>query len=178
MFTMKLKLNKPLNSIVAKKEKKGVYDPEFDDGRTVIHDICEIFEDTKAMTFDVSGFGDDKWYSGNCYFDLHVIVEQLPDIMFKMNNNDYNFSLDFYEQSMQRYLKFEDCGNYLKIVCNTTIYSKKWKPNPNEIEMLKSDIKDMFNELYNDFLLYANHLCQELSDEPLFIVNCKFNCPI
>jgi hypothetical protein len=92
---MELKTTIPFNNIKTNVYDINEYDNELDDGRSVISDICVIFADTEKMIFSVSGFGDENW-SVDCRFDLPVIIEQLPEIVSKINNKDFDFKLDFY----------------------------------------------------------------------------------
>ena len=96
MFNIELKTIIPLNDIKTDIYDIREYDDELDDGRSVIADICGIFADTEKILFFVSGFGDKNW-AVDCRFDLPTIIEQLPEILRKINNSDYNFKLDFYE---------------------------------------------------------------------------------
>ena len=61
------------NSINNNELKK--YDLMFDDGRSVIADICEIFHESEKIKFHVSGFGQDSW-PVDCLYDLTCIIEQ------------------------------------------------------------------------------------------------------
>ncbi|AEV66851.1 hypothetical protein [Acetivibrio clariflavus] len=164
MFNMELKAIVPLDAI-----KKDIYDfkdydDELDDGRSIIKDICEIFADTGKILFSVSGFGDENW-AVDCSFDLPVIIEQLPEIIRKINNNDYNFVLDFYEQGIEREIEFIDGVQFVKLICKSR---NDWSPQPSEIEMSKKDICTIFMRLYESFLSLSEVLCRDLINHHLF----------
>jgi hypothetical protein len=160
---MKLKTKAPLNDIKAGEYYISVYDNELDDGRSVISDICGIFAETEKVIFSVSGFGDENW-PVDCRFDLPVIIEQLPEIISKINNKDFNFKLDFYEQGIEREINFIDNGEVVNLEC----ISRNWVPKPSKVEMRKEEISTMFKKFHNDFLLYSAVLCNGLANHYLF----------
>jgi len=160
---MELKTIIPLNDIKANVYDICEYDSELDDGRSVISDICEIFADTKKMIFAVSGFGDDNW-PVDCRFDLPAIIEQIPEIISKINNRDFNFKLDFYEQGIEREINFIDDGEIVNLEC---ISRNDWVPEPSKIEMRKENVSAMFRKFHKDFLLYSAVLCNGLANHHL-----------
>jgi hypothetical protein len=85
LFHIKLKYNTNSNKI-SKMPTFRNYNEGLDDGRSVIQDICEIFDQTKKVDFIVSGFGQNYW-PVDCQFDLPVVMEQLPQIMSLIRNN-------------------------------------------------------------------------------------------
>lgn len=164
MFNMELKSIVPLNDIKAAVYDVNEYDNELDDGRSVISDICEIFADTEKIVFAVSGFGDEKW-SVDCRFDLPGIIEQLPEIISKINNEDFNFKLDFYEQGIEREINFT--FNDEDTVVLECISRNEWVPEPGKIEMGKENVYKMFENIYRKFLLYSKVLCNDLANHHL-----------
>lgn len=160
---MELKTLRPINDYKVKECTGREYDDELDDGRAVIADICEIFDDTKGVIFKVSGFGEENW-AVDCRFDLPVIIEQLPEILGKINNSDFNFSLDFYEQGIERELEFLESTDFVSLKC---ISRNNWVPAPDRIEMKKEDICKIFKNLYRNFLSYSEVLCKDLANHIL-----------
>jgi hypothetical protein len=160
---MKLKATIPLNDIKPNIYDVKEYDNELDDGRSVIADICEIFADTEKIQFIVSGFGDRQW-PVDCRFDLPVIIEQLPEIISKIKNNDFNFILDFYEQGIEREINFEGDKDSVSLEC---ISRNSWIPEPSKIVMEKGEVNKIFNMLYEDFLSYSKILCNDLANHYL-----------
>lgn len=163
MFNMKLKVRIPLNDIKPNIYDVKEYDNELDDGRSVIADICEIFADTEKFQFIVSGFGDRQW-PVDCRFDLPVIIEQLPEIISKMKNDDFNFILDFYEQGIEREIKFKCGKDSVSLEC---ISRNSWIPEPSKIVMEKGEVNKIFNMLHEDFLSYSEILCNDLANHYL-----------
>ena len=163
MFSMELRTKRPLNEIIHNECNTRQYDDELDDGRSVIVDICETFRDADEVLFVVSGFGQESWYV-DCFYDLPIIIEQIPEIIRSISENNYNFGLDFYEQGIEREIQFKDNGNYVSLVC---ISRTDWKPVPDKIDMRKEDIKTMFEDLYKSFSSYGEVLCFELINHPM-----------
>ncbi|SMO52780.1 hypothetical protein [Melghirimyces algeriensis] len=164
MFSIRLSFNSKLIKYSTMTYSAKCYDDELDDGRSIIDDICEIFEETKEIKFIVSGFGQEYW-PVSCLFDLSVIIEQLPEVMNKINSDDYNFSLDFYEQGIEREIIFKDNGDgYIKLNCNSRT---DWKPNPDTIMMKKGDINMIISDLLNDFIYLGKRLCPSLVNHTL-----------
>lgn len=163
MFSMELKTIIPFINIKTNVYDINEYDNELDDGRSVISDICVIFADTEKMIFSVSGFGDENW-PVDCRFDLPVIIEQLSEILSKINNKDFNFKLDFYEQGIEREIIFSNNENVVNLEC---ISRNGWVPKPSKIEMDKENVCTLFRKLYKDFLLYSEVLCNDLANHHL-----------
>lgn len=164
MFGMELKTIIPLNDIKTNVYDISEYDNELDDGRSVISDICEVFADTEKMIFSVSGFGDENWFV-DCRFDLPTIIEQLPEIISKINNRDFNFKLDFYEQGIEREIYFINDEEVVNLEC----FSRNdWVPEPSKIEMRKENVSTMLIKFHKDFLLYSEVLCNGLANHHLF----------
>lgn len=165
MFSMELRSLEPLDNIKIAKYDVNKYDSELDDGRSVILDICEILADTKKIVFSVSGFGDEKW-PVDCRFDLPGIIEQLPEIIGKINNKDFNFDLDFYEQGIEREIEFNFSGeNVVTLECRSR---NEWSPEPEKIEMHKDSVAKIFSDIYQNFLLFGSVLCNDLVNHQLF----------
>lgn len=142
------------------KDEFLISDIEPDDAIGIFMCICEVFELSKVVTFVVSGFGQNKW-PVDCRTDLATIIEQVPEILEKIRNKEYNFQLDFYEQGIERMLVFEENNNLVKVTC---ISRTDWTPSPNSIFMEKVEISKIFESLYSDFLEYSKVLCIELAN--------------
>lgn len=164
MFSMELKAEIPFNNIKMNDYVNNEYDNDLDDGRSVISDVCAIFADTENLFFLVSGFGDENW-PVDCRFDLPVIIEQLPDIINKIDNKDFNFQLDFYEQGIEREIIFIDAGDLVYLEC---ISRNGWVPETSKIEMKKENVSTMFLKFYKDFMLFSEVLCNDLANHHLF----------
>src|SRR5471032_2614651 len=73
------------------------YDPELDDIRSILIDVCEAL--SNYVQFNVSGFGQDNW-PVDVATDLAVFLEQLPYFMIAISAGE-NFELQFYEQGIR-----------------------------------------------------------------------------
>lgn len=138
-------------------------DVELDDVVAVIMSIGEVFESSGMVKFVVSGFGQEKW-PVDCRTDLSTIIEQIPDILEKVNKGTYSFQLDFYEQGIERKLVFEGEGGLVRVTC---LSRTNWIPIPQTILIDKVQISTMFKDLYNNFLEYSSVLCADLAKNPL-----------
>lgn len=92
----------------------------------ILADICETFELSKNIEFNVIGFGLEKW-PVDCMYDLLCVIEMLPNIINGFFENNYDFILDFYEQGLERTLFFEKGKNIIRIKCESRT---KWISNP------------------------------------------------
>ena len=78
------------------------YDPELDDIRSILADLCRSAG--PETVFTVSGFGQECW-PVDVEVDLLVCMEQLPRLI-KMLSQGLRHELDFYEQGLERLLSF------------------------------------------------------------------------
>lgn len=163
MYRMYLQHKNNLDRITIEKKE---YDDEFDDGTSVISDICKYLHKTGVVDFIVSGFGSERW-PVDCQFDLPSIIEELPDIIQNLKNNEYNFCLGFYEQGVMREIVFSDEeGEKLQLECISLVQG--WSPSPSCIVMEKLTVKEMMEELFRNFITYSQKVCPELFSEKLF----------
>jgi hypothetical protein len=140
------------------------YSEELDDALSVICDICDVIHDADLVDFVVSGFGQDAW-PVDVRTDLAVVLGQIPDAISAIKH-DEPFDLDFFEQGVERYLKFLPCENRYTIQCTSLT---DWLPNPPDGEMSKSDVKDLILGLAKQFVDIAEKVCPKLAVEPLFL---------
>ncbi|OAB35919.1 hypothetical protein [Paenibacillus glacialis] len=176
MFKMYLQHKNSFEKVTIDEKK---YDDEFDDETSVIFDICKYLHQTGSIDFIVLGFGSDGW-PVNCEFDLPSVIEELPEMIQKFNNNEYNCNLGFYEQGVMREIVFRDEeGGKLLLECKSLIHG--WSPSPSCIVMEKSTVKEMIEELFRSFITYSQKVCPELLSEKLFrdwisMYNIKIRC--
>lgn len=159
VFNIALKNTKHLNE---NKLSNKQYISDIDDETSVIYDICNIFDEA-GIKFIVSGFGENNW-PVDCVFDLPEIIQDLPRILIKINQGNYNFKLNFDEQGIERKIIFEENENRLVLKC---ISRTNWQPNPSTIELNKEYINTLFYNLYKDFIYYSNILCCDLINDTL-----------
>ncbi|QDH21622.1 hypothetical protein [Saccharibacillus brassicae] len=145
-------------------------DLELDSDTAVFIRMCEIFGISARVSFFVSGFGQKRW-PVDCKTDLATVIEEVPYILEKVNNGDFFFELDFYEQGIERTLIFEEEDNKVQITCSSRT---DWIPDPNNVRMDKSEVLRMFENFYNSFWECSYVLCSELAEHPL-LKNLKNN---
>ena len=121
---------------------------------------CDILEESGAATFIVSGFGQEIW-PVDCRYDLMTVIEQLPHIINEINNNRFNFELDFYEQGLQRKLVFYDNGISIIIKCESRT---NWMPLPQKEVMPKKEVVQQFVQFNNMLLSLLNALCPTIAN--------------
>jgi hypothetical protein len=120
------------------------YEEKLDDVRSILSDICEALADTSSADFIVSGFGQERW-PVDVRTDFPVFLEQLPKALTSVELGS-SFSLDFYEQGIERVMHFERTGEEYSARCESQI---EWKPQPaietiNRLELRKmlSDVRE------------------------------------
>ncbi|THF72491.1 hypothetical protein [Cohnella fermenti] len=144
-------------------EENVISNFELDDVAAVLISICEVFEHSEMVSFVVSGFGQEKW-PVDCRTDLATIIEQIPDILKKVNKGIFLFKLDFYEQGIERQLVFEEEGGLVRVTCMSRT---NWIPNPNAILLDKVKVSTMIKNFHKNFLEYSSVLCTDLANNPL-----------
>lgn len=139
------------------------YNLDMDNEASVIFDICDMFEETGNIRFIITGFGQEEW-PVSCRFDLPGLIEELPEIVSKINLGDYNFTLNFDEQGIEREIIFEENEVNVSVTC---ISRTTWKPTPSTIRMEKGDVRRVFTRLHENFVSYSTLLCFDLINNPL-----------
>ncbi|MFE5321642.1 hypothetical protein ACFQ88_23335 [Paenibacillus sp. NPDC056579] len=168
MFTIDLTLTKPINDISVQPYLEPKYDEELEDGRAVIVDICRIIAKTNAVIFNVSGFGQEEW-PVDCIVDLPLVIEQLPEILININQDCFEFEIDFYEQGVERTIEFSELNNHkgkVQLLCKSRT---DWLPNPEILEIDREIIREQIKKLHEVFLELGMRLCPNLIKNPLFI---------
>lgn len=156
MFKMKLKCEKTFESM----PETEYLPPDFESDAAlgVLTCMCDAFEISKAVSFDVGGFGQDNW-PVDCRTDLCTVIEQVSDILETIRSGIYSFELDFFEQGIERLLLFEEEDNLVKITCSSRT---DWVPDPSPLYMKKAVVSKMFEEIYCDFLDFSSVICEGL----------------
>lgn len=162
IFDLKLFLNESLTSKRLDKEDL-VFDLEKDCAWAVISMVCDIFEISGSVKFKVSGFGQNEW-PVDCRIDLATVMEQVPEILKKIELNQYDFILDFYEQGMERQVTFSPDKDAIMLTCSSRTH---WTPDPVFIHMKREQISRIFKDLYSRFLEVGEILCSDLIQDPL-----------
>ncbi|AFY61913.1 hypothetical protein [Synechococcus sp. PCC 6312] len=163
MLTLTIEISKDLEDFVQVDQSLSHNDQDNDINAT-IQELCEIFEDTGAIKFRVSGFGQDIW-PVDVATDLASILEQIPESIYSLDQGNYPFSLDFYEQGIQRRLDFNENNGLIKISCYS---GTSWTPHPASILMTKEDILLQLLNIKENFLQLVNKVAPNLLSSNLF----------
>ena len=77
----------------------------------VTWEMCKVMNRTNEIEFYIKGISYKERMTGlrlSVDWDLAVMLEQLPDVLRKISDNDYNFRIDFYEQGSELFLQFNN----------------------------------------------------------------------
>jgi len=145
------------------------YNPEEEDVRSILMDICQFIDN--QVDFKISGFGQDNW-PVDSGIDLAVFLEQLPDAI-KAVKQRKNLAIDFYEQGIERHLKFSapDINGMHQIAC--TSYTS-WKPDPEVEKIHNSELLEMLYTAKITFIKILTELSPNIINHP-WIVEWKSN---
>lgn len=115
--------------------------------------IGDYLEEIEGCSLSIGGFGQDCW-PVTVEPELSILMAQIPNALSSIERNEY-FEIDFYEQGVERVLKFYPAINAYQIVCESRGH---WIPEPNSIEYDKFALKNIFSELLEDFLLHIKYV--------------------
>ena len=161
MFIIKIQPNK-INSY-SKHKKTIEYDEELDDITSVILDICSYFEELNVISFLVQCFTDMKW-PVDVESDLASIIPQVPNALEKLKIRA-NFSIQFFEQGIERELHFKCEKNDVLIEC----FSLLGNPVTSEIEKIQyEDLFSMLKSLIEKFISISKTVCPIVTNHFLF----------
>jgi hypothetical protein len=131
------------------------YDPELDDVRSILMDVCEALEGNAV--FSVSGFGQDVW-PVDVRTDLAVFMEQLPEILAAIGSGRATV-LDFYEQGVERTIGFTPAGGDYLLSC---VSATSWVPDGTPHCMERVRLQQMMSAIQGRFLAFVGAAAPEL----------------
>lgn len=132
-----------------------------DDVRSLLGDLCGALADTASAEFIASGFGQQRW-PVDVRTDLPVFLEQLPGAMASVESG-VSFSLDFYEQGVERSVHFEPQGERYSALCES---HTAWRPDP-AIEMIDMiDLMKMFSEVRENLIQFLGREALRIAAHP------------
>ncbi len=124
----------------------------------VTWEMCKVMNKTNEIEFYVNGISYKDRMTGlrlSVDWDLAVLLEQLPGILRKISDNDYNFRIDFYEQGSEFFLQFSsDESETVDVTYNS--YSG-YVTCSTSVE--KSALNAMLKNLYKDFIFLSKTIC-------------------
>jgi hypothetical protein len=168
----KIKLSNDIN-ICKKTECHPNYDYNLDDSESVLRDICEIISDTDKVHFCVSAFNMD--WPVDIETDLLIVISQIPAIIIKLKQNEET-QLDFYEQGIERSIKFQPQGEDIVISCFDLMGDRLSPPEQYD----KSEIIKQLVILVQDFIDIASKICPAYLKHPLlknWLDSCSIDKP-
>jgi hypothetical protein len=135
------------------------YDPELDDVRSILSDVCRSVE--RDGQFVMSGFGQEQW-PVDVGTDLMVFLEQLPEIICAISAG-MPAELNFYEQGVERTLTFIPDGERYFVSC---VSQTEWIPNPAVEQINRETLQKMLLAVEKEFIHLVNKIAPELSKHP------------
>jgi hypothetical protein len=136
------------------------YDPDEDDVRSILMDVCDALE--PRSVFAVSGFGQDVW-PVDVKTDLAVFLEQVPDALRAIRERKVA-EIDFYEQGVERSIAFEPAGAKYVATCKT--WSTTWQPHPSIEEISADALEQMLLAAREEFMRVLTRMAPGLADHP------------
>lgn len=141
------------------------YVEEDDDVTSLIADICEAVADCGKVTFRVSGFGQDPW-PVDVRTDLPVFLEQLPAAIRAAERGDREFTLDFYEQGLERVLLFTPNDGSFSVRCES---ATDWTPYPTKETITAPELGDVLLAIRHSFLRIVRAVAPEHHHHPWLV---------
>lgn len=164
MFNIKIELKELKgNKIIFESLKFNDLDEDYDID-CILLDICERLDNLKKVKFVISGFGDEEW-NVDCKADLPCILEQMEEILNGVVYK-HNFTIDLYEQGMEREIEFEFKDENVTLTCKSYVGNL-----PPELLIFVPDDKlyKIFLEFFNDFIKCIEIFLPEYLDNGIFI---------
>jgi hypothetical protein len=122
------------------------YDPDEDDVRSILMDVCDALG--AGSEFAVSGFGQDVW-PVDVTTDLAVFLEQVPHALRAIKERKFA-EIDFYEQGIERSIAFEPDGAGYSATCKS--WSTRWQPDPSIEEISADSLEQMLLAARDEFM--------------------------
>jgi hypothetical protein len=138
------------------------YDPELDDVRSMLSEVCEAIDG--RVGFSVSGFGQDIW-PVDVETDLPVFLESLPGAIRAVKVRE-DFVIDFYEQGLQRLINFEFCKDVYIASCSA---SGGWECSPDREKIMPHLLEDMLEKFMDKFVEIVRKFAPSVSGHPWFL---------
>ena len=132
------------------------YDPDEDDVRSILIDVCRVIG--QRGEFLVSGFGQHKW-PVDVQTDLPVFLEQLPAVLRAVNEGT-TAEIDFYEQGLERSIALVPAkGGYVATCTSRT----SWQPSPKVEEIAREELDEMLLTARETFMRIVTEMAPELA---------------
>jgi hypothetical protein len=133
------------------------YDPDDDDVRSILIDVCRAIGNRSE--FVVSGFGQARWPL-DVQTDLPVFLEQLP-FALRAVNEGMAAEIDFYEQGIERSIALAPAdGGYVAKCASRT----GWQPSPAVEELDRDELVEMLLMTRERFMRAFKDMAPELAE--------------
>jgi hypothetical protein len=132
------------------------YDPELDDIRSILVDLCRRLE--KQAEFVVSGFGQQRW-PVDVGTDLPIFLEQLPEILQAVRSRS-STEIELYGQGIERTINLDPVGDSYVATCSS---SGVWQPQPVVEQIQGERLEAMLNRVQENFLSFVRRASPALS---------------
>jgi hypothetical protein len=152
---IELHLNDPQNVRMPVRQ----YDPEFDDIRSILVDVCQFIG--KEGLFRISGFGETNW-PVTLDSDLPVFLEQLPGVLRDVFGAKLT-EIDFYEQGIERTVILNPVENFYELSCTSQTH---WQPSPKVERISQVDLKQMLAKALETFINLVRMIAPDLEQHP------------
>lgn len=124
----------------------------------VTWEMCKVMNKTNEIEFYIKGISYQERMTGlrlSVDWDLAVLLEQLPGVLRKISDNDYNFRIDFYEQGSEFFLQFSsDESEIVDVTYNSYIGNVTCRTS-----VKKTELSAMLKKLYKDFIFLSKTIC-------------------
>ncbi|SMC28087.1 hypothetical protein SAMN02745857_03110 [Andreprevotia lacus DSM 23236] len=132
------------------------YDPDLDDIRSMLVDVCRTIG--TQGDFLVSGFGEARWPL-DVPTDLPVFLEQLPAVLSAVRQGT-GAGLDFYEQGIERTISFTPMGKLYLATCTSWT---AWQAAPASMTIARADLEQMLQNASDAFMHALQHMTPALA---------------
>jgi hypothetical protein len=150
-------LEGPSSSQVTASNDDPAYDPQTDDVRSILRDLCSALAEDARVSFVVEVAGD-RW-PVDVRTDLLTVLDQAPGI------HGTSFDIDFYEQGLERLLHFELTNGDFAVSCES--HDPAWRA-PDAIKVPREAITFMVTCLVNRFVAMATAARPNIVRHPWF----------
>lgn len=139
------------------------FDDSADDVSGLLAWLCIYFANQNSNNFVISGFGQDAW-PVDVRTELAIFLEQLPNSIDAVNNQDSQFEISFYEQGFERTLNFELKREKYLVSCTSF---DQWQPDP-AVETIDGELlMGMFIQIGEEVLKGCEQVDPSLLNHPL-----------
>jgi len=135
------------------------YDPELEDVRAILADVCGAVE--RQVQLVVSGFGQDRW-PVDVRIDLAVLMEQLPSALLAVKSG-MEGEIFFYEQGIQRQIFLSPAGDDT-CLASCVSYAIAWEPDPAEEQIDRASLEQMLLAVQDSFMSLLRGILPELAE--------------